>query len=82
MTFADGVELDAVIGELLAQPGDIFGVTGEAVERLADDDVDFAILDRAQQPPQAWSVPAVARQLRVEPCSDHGAAETSHQRGT
>lgn len=60
MPLADRVQLDPVIGELLAQPGDVLGVAGKAVERLADDDVDLAVLDRAQQLLQARPVAAIA----------------------
>ncbi|MEG8017847.1 MULTISPECIES: hypothetical protein [unclassified Sphingomonas] len=49
MAFANRVELDAVIGELLAQPGHVFCITRQPVERLADDDVDFASFRCAQQ---------------------------------
>lgn len=80
MCLADRVQLDAVIGELLAQPGDILGVAGKAVERLADDDVDLAALDRAQQLLETRPVVTVARQLRIEPGVHHLAAQVRDQR--
>nr|WP_244501682.1 hypothetical protein [Sphingomonas gellani] len=61
MAFAHRVQLDAVVGELLAQPCDILGIAREPVERLAYDDVDLPCFHRAQQLPQAGAVTAIAR---------------------
>ena len=60
MTFAHRVELDAVIGELLARSGHVFWVTREPVERFAADDVNFARFHRAQQQLQSWAIVAIS----------------------
>lgn len=74
---AHRVQLDAVIGQLLAQPGHVFRITRETVQGLADDKVNFAVLNRAQQLFETGAVSAIAK-----PCRHHRAAEIVDQRRT
>nr|WP_294643981.1 hypothetical protein [uncultured Aureimonas sp.] len=80
MAFADGMELDAVIGELLAQPGHILCITRKPVERLADDDVDLARFHGAQQLLQTRTIAAITRQLWIQPRRDDRTAQIADQR--
>nr|WP_244501483.1 hypothetical protein [Sphingomonas gellani] len=82
VTLADRVQLDAVVGQFLAQPGHVLGITRETVQGLAGDKVDFAVLNRPQQLFEAGTVSAIARQFGVKPRRRHRAAEIADQRST
>jgi hypothetical protein len=71
MQFCDRVQIDIVIAQLLAEPGDILSVSGQAVERFADHHIGSTVLNQAQQLLEAWPVALIAGHLRVKECGYH-----------
>ncbi|KQN30716.1 hypothetical protein ASF00_08470 [Sphingomonas sp. Leaf34] len=60
LVLRDRVKPDLTELQLLSDPGDVLRIAGDAVERLAHDDVDPAVPHVAEHPLKAWTVPTVA----------------------
>nr|WP_238995269.1 hypothetical protein [Sphingomonas solaris] len=80
VALGNGVELHPVVGKLLAQPGHIFRISSQAIQRLADDDVHPPAGDIVEQALQTGAVAAVAGHLGVKVSGDHGTAEIDYER--
>lgn len=68
-----------VVGQLLAEPGDILGVAREAVERFAHHDIHSAVLHIGQELLEACSFPAIARLFGFEIGRDRPATKIVDQ---
>nr|WP_231621955.1 hypothetical protein [Sphingomonas sp. Ag1] len=64
-----------MVDQLLAEERHVLGISRQAIERIADDRVDHARFDVAQEPLEGGPVPAIARLFRIEIGFNHSTAE-------